>query len=194
MRRLVLFAFGSNLAMQGPINLYPVLLASRGGGVEELRFSWILMLSLEIPLVAFAGATLQKLGPRGLLTMGLIGEGLRWTATAAMPSLAGTIGLQVFHGLSAMGVLIGIPLYLELSVPAKLRSTGQTLIAALGLGIGWVASSTLGGFLYDQVGSYAPFLAGGLLALSLAAGLWVFLPAPYRPAEAAQAWPTAPVN
>lgn len=189
-RRLALFAFGSNLAMQGPINLYPVLLASRGGGVEELRFSWILMLSLEIPLVAFAGATLQKLGPRGLLAMGLVGEGLRWTATAAMPSLAGTIALQVFHGLSAMGVLIGIPLYLDLAVPARLRSTGQTLIAALGLGIGWVASSFLGGFLYDALGSHAPFLAGGLLALGLAAGLWVFLPAPYRPAEAAVALPT----
>ncbi len=182
-RRLVLFSFCSSLAMQGPINLFPVLLASRGGGVEELRFSWILMLALEIPLVGFAGATLQRLGPRGLLAMGLLGEGLRWTATAAVPSLAGTVALQIFHGLSAMGVLIGIPLYLELCVPARLRSTGQTLISSIGLGLGWVASSAASGWLFDQVGSYAPFLFCGLLALALAAGLFVFLPPPYRPEE-----------
>ncbi len=182
-RRLIVFAFTSSLAMQGPINLFPVLLASRGGGVEDLRLAWMLMLSLEIPLVAFAGATLQKLGPRGLLAMGLLGEGVRWTATAAMPALGGTVALQVLHGLSAMGVLIGIPLYLELAVPARLRSTGQALIAGLGLGLGWIASSTLGGLLYDRAGSHAPFLAGGLLALALAAFLRLLLPEPYRPAE-----------
>lgn len=185
LRRLLFFAFCSNLAMQGPINLFPVLLASRGGGVEDLRLAWIFMLALEIPLVAFAGATLQRLGPRGLLLMGLLGEGVRWTATAFVPSLAGTLALQVFHGLSAMGVLIGVPLYLELCVPARLRSTGQTVIAAVGLGLGSVSSSLCGGWLFDHAGSFAPFLAGGLVALALAAGLFVFLPAPYRPAEPA---------
>lgn len=183
LRRIVVFAFFSNLVMQGPINLFPVLLSERGGGVEDLRLAWILMLLLEIPLVAFAGATLQKLGPRGLLAMGILGEGVRWTATAFVPSLAGTIGLQVLHGLSAMGVLIGVPLYLELCVPARLRSTGQTLVAAVGLGLGSVASSALGGFLFDRIGSFAPFLACGLVALALAAALYVFLPPPSRPAD-----------
>jgi len=185
-RRIVIFAFFSNLVMQGPINLFPVLLASRGGEVEDLRLAWILMLMLEIPLVAFAGATLQRLGPRGLLAMGILGEGVRWTATAFVPSLAGTIGLQVLHGLSAMGVLIGVPLYLELCVPARLRSTGQTLVAAVGLGLGSVASSALGGFLFDRIGSFAPFLACGLTALALAALLYLFLPAPSRPEEACE--------
>lgn len=182
-RRIVIFAFCSNLAMQGPINLFPVLLASRGGGVDDLRLAWILMLALEIPLVAFAGATLQKLGPRGLLAMGLAGEGVRWTATAFVPGLGATVGLQLLHGLSAMGVLIGVPLYLELCVPARMRSTGQTLIAALGLGLGSIASSACGGWLFDRLGGHAPFLACGLVALALAGGLFVFLPPPARPAE-----------
>jgi PPP family 3-phenylpropionic acid transporter len=182
-RRLIFFAFFSNLAMQGPINLFPVLLASRGGTVEDLRSAWILMLALEVPLVGFAGATLARLGPRGLLLMGLLGEGLRWTATAFVPSLGATIGLQLFHGLSAMGILIGIPLYLELSIPARLRSTGQTLIAACGLGLGSIVSIAGGGWLYDQGGAFAPFLGGGLVALSLAAALFFVLPAPCRPEE-----------
>lgn len=182
-RRIAVFAFCSNLAMQGPINLFPVLLASRGGGVDDLRLAWILMLALEIPLVGFAGATLQRLGPRGLLAMGLLGEGVRWTATAFAPDLGATIGLQVLHGLSAMGVLIGVPLYLELCVPARMRSTGQTLIAAVGLGLGSIASSALGGWLFDALGGFAPFLACGLVALTLAAALFVFLPPPTRPEE-----------
>jgi len=183
LRRLLFFAFFSNLAMQGPINLFPVLLASRGGTVEDLRSAWIFMLALEIPLVGFAGVTLRRLGPRGLLLMGLLGEGMRWTATAFVPALGATLGLQLFHGLSAMGILIGIPLYLELSIPASLRSSGQTVIAACGLGLGSIVSISAAGWLYDRLGSYAPFLAGGLVALSLSAALFFILPAPYKPEE-----------
>ena len=182
-RRLLVFAFCSNLAMQGPINLFPVLLAGRGGTVEDLRLAWIFMLALEIPLVGFAGATLKRLGPRGLLLMGLLAEAVRWIATAVVPSLETTLFLQIFHGLSAMGVLIGIPLYLELSVPARLRSTGQTVISAGGLGLGSITSIFVGGYLYDAVGSQAPYLTGGLVALTLAGLLFVLLPAPYRPEE-----------
>jgi PPP family 3-phenylpropionic acid transporter len=182
-RRLVLFAFLSHLCMQGPIQLLPVLLDGLGGGVEAVRTSWLYMLALEIPLVGFASTAWRRLGPRGLLLFGLTCEGARWVATALAGDLATVEVLQLLHGCSTMGVLIGVPLYIDAAVPARLRSTGQTLVSGCGFGIGAIVSTATSGWLYDHVAPTAPYLAGGVGALLLSAGLFALLPVPYRPHE-----------
>lgn len=183
LRRLLVTAFLSHLCMQGPINLFPLLLAERGGTVEDLRSAWLWMLALEVPLVGFASTALRRLGPRGLLVFGLSCEALRWSAVAWIDDLETLKLLQILHGCSAMGVLLGIPLYIDQAVPERLRATGQTLISACGLGIGSMASIAGGGWLYDHWASRAPFAGGGLVALALAASLFLLLPAPYKPAD-----------
>ena len=67
------------------------------------------------------------------------------------------------------GLLLGGPLYLEMIVPERLRSTGQGLLATIGVGLGAVASHLAAGWLLQHAGPRAPYLVGGIGSLLLAA-------------------------
>ena len=87
---------------------------------------------------------------------------------------------QLLHGVIVAGVVVGAPLYVEQSIPERLRSTGQGMLAMLGFGLGGVVSNVASGWLLDHFGATAPALAGGLGALGLALLLPFLLPAPGR--------------
>ncbi len=179
--RLLLFVFAAHCCLQGPIGIFPLYVASRGGGVETLSGMWIVMLLLEIPLIGYSAHTLRRLGPRGLLTMGLAAEAARWLTCALTTDLTLVRAVQVLHGVGVAGIIIGAPLYLERAVPGRLRSTGQALVATAGFGFGAIVSNTAAGWLFEHAGAEAPYLlaGGGLLLLGLL--VRVALPEPYRP-------------
>ncbi|MEM6797238.1 MAG: MFS transporter, partial [Acidobacteriota bacterium] len=129
----------------------------------------------------FAGAALRRLGARGLLTLGLAAEGLRWLLTALSPDLAVVRAAQLLHGVGVAGVLVGGPLYLELSVPSRLRATGQALVATIGIGLASMLSISAAGALFDSMGPKFPYLLSGIGASLLALAVRWRLPQPYRP-------------
>jgi len=73
-------------------------------------------------------------------------------------------------------LLLGGPLYLEEVVPESLRSTAQSLLSTLGVGIGGMLSNAIGGWLIDAYGINLPFLAGGLGGIALACAVPWLLP------------------
>lgn len=177
---LLALALAAYLCLQGPMALFAVYIRAHGGSMETVGNLWILMLLFEIPLVWYSGASLQRLGPRGLLTLGILAGGLRWTLCGIANSQAVIYGAQLLHGVTIAGLIIGAPLYLELAVPEQLRSTAQGLLAMLGLGLGGIGSNAAAGWLFENVGVDAPYLIGGLGAL-LVGGLvpWL-LPHPKK--------------
>lgn len=179
--RLLALVFLAHLAMQGPINLFPLYVVERGGDAAMVGRLWIFMLLLEIPLIGFSGATLRRLGARGLLRMGLLAEGVRWTVCAWSTDIFWISAAQLLHGLGVAGVLIGGPLYLERATPERLRSTGQTLISTVGYSAGAIVSNILVGRLFERFGPEVPYGAAGLLLLVLAVGVSRWLPEPWRP-------------
>ncbi|MEM9596114.1 MAG: MFS transporter [Acidobacteriota bacterium] len=179
------FLFAAHLCLQGPINLFPLLITERGGDAASIGDMWVFMLLLEIPLIGFSGPVLRRLGPRGLLTLGLLAEGIRWSACAVVDDLAILRWLQLLHGVGVAGVIVGGPLYLELAVPERLRATGQTFVSTLGFGLGAIISISAGGWLFEHVGPAAPYSVCGAGALVLAALVFVVLPEPWRPDEEA---------
>jgi hypothetical protein len=183
--RLLAFLFFAHLCLQGPINLFPLLVDSRGGDVATIGDMWILMLLLEIPLIGFSGPTLRRLGARGLLSIGLVAEGIRWTTCGFTTDLELTRAMQLLHGLGVAGVIVGGPLYLEQAVPERSRSTGQTLVSTVGFGLGAILSISGAGWLFEHVGPSFPYRLAGVGALVLAATVFRVLPAPWRPADAA---------
>lgn len=175
------FSFAASLFFQGPMSLFPLYVRARGGGLDSLSRMWILMLLPEIPLVAFAGAGLRRVGPRGLLTLGVAAGGLRWLV-CGMTSDRGVIyATQLLHGVTVAGLGVGGSLYVESVVPATLRSTAQGLNAVAGVGIGAIVSNVAAGWLMDHVSTAAPFLVGGAGGLVLAALTPALLPPPRRP-------------
>ena len=179
--RMLLYGFAAYLCLQGPMNFFPTWVQSRGGGLDDVSRMWILMLLPEIPLVALSGTGLRRFGARGLLAGALVAGGLRWIVSAASHELWIIYPVQLLHGVTVAGLLIGGPLYVDLVVPARLRSTAQGLLAAAGVGVGGVTSSVATGWLMDALGTDAPYALGGAGAVVLGLLTWVILPAPRRP-------------
>ena len=77
-------------------------------------------------------------------------------------------------------LLLGAPLYLDSTAPERLRSTGQTLLAMVGIGWGGAVSNATAGWLLDHVGPNAPYLLGGAGAVILGCLVPRILPPPER--------------
>jgi PPP family 3-phenylpropionic acid transporter len=190
--RLLGFTLVAYLCLQGPMSLFPVYVRAHGGSLDSVSRMWILMLIPEIPFILLSGAGLARFGPRGLLAIGVFAGGLRWIVCGFAPSLAWIYPVQVLHGVVVTGLVIGGPLYVEAAVPERLRSTGQALLAMIGLGIGGACSQLTAGWLLERVGPDAPYVAGGIGALILAAILPIAIPPATRPPAAEGEGPTPP--
>jgi MFS transporter, PPP family, 3-phenylpropionic acid transporter len=185
--RVVLFTFAAYLFLQGPLVLFPVYVRSLGGGIEVVSRMWILMLVLEIPLVALSGAGLGRLGARGLIAVGVAAGALRWLVCGLTTNLSLIYAVQVLHGVTVAGLILGAPLYVDAVVPPALRSTGQGMLAMVGMSLGGILSTLSTGWLLEHVGGAAPALYGGIGAAGLVLAVpWVLpearhiVPAPER--------------
>lgn len=168
---LALIAFG---LLSGPIALFPVFVAERGGTIETVSRLWIPMLLLEIPLIYYAGAGLRRVGARGLIAAGIACDGARWLITALAPGLYWIFAVQLLHGAVVVGLIIGMQLYVEGEVPARLRATGQTLLGTV-MGVGAVLSHLWAGTALEHMGATAPYLFAGPIAIVLGICAWFFL-------------------
>lgn len=179
--RLLVFAFFAYLLLQGPMALFPVYVTAHGGSIDTVSQLWVPMLLLEIPLVALSGASLERLGARGLLGIGAFAGGLRWAICGFFPDAPLIYPLQALHGVVVAGLVIGGPLYVEAAVPERLRSTGQNVLAMLGVGLGGITSNLSSGFLLERFGIDTPYQVAGIGGMALGALVWLFLPRPTRP-------------
>jgi PPP family 3-phenylpropionic acid transporter len=180
-RRLLYFAFLAHLCLQGPILFFPVFIRARGGSIDTVSMMWIPMLLLEIPLIFLSGATLKRIGARGLLAAGVIADGFRWLVCSVSHDLATLYALQLLHGLVVAGLFVGAALYVESVVPERLRSTGQGMLGMIGMSCAGMFSSICAGWLLEHFGADAPYRIGGACALLLGLALPLILPKPERP-------------
>ena len=79
-------------------------------------------------------------------------------------------------------------------VPDELRSTGQGLLAAIGIGLGGILSNLACGWLFDRVGAQATYLGCGLGALLLGLATPLVLPRTGREHAAARGADDAAVD
>lgn len=174
--RILAYAFCAYLFVNGPIQLFPLFVRSLGGGLDTLSRMWVPMLLLEIPLMAWVGGLRLRLGARGLLAMGVIASGLRWAGSAFVHEIDVAAALGVLHGVTVVGLGIGATVYVEEVVPDDLRSTGQGLLAAIGLGLAGILSNLACGWLFDRVGAQLTYLGCGVGALLLGLATPLILP------------------
>ncbi len=173
--RLLAVSFVAFVFLNGPMEFFPRLIAARGGDAAMVSHLWVLMLVPEIALLlGFRSA--DRIGARWLLTIGVAAGGLRWVLTAGAEAVPALFAAQVLHAVVVVGLLMGAPLYIHKTVPARLQSTAQGLHGAAALGIGGALSSLGAGWLIDASGIAAPFWAGGVGAVLLALALPLLLP------------------
>lgn len=175
--RILLFTFLAYLSMQGPMVLFPILVRDQGGGIDAISRMWILMIALEVPLVYYFGATLNRVGTRGVIAIGIGAATLRWALSGYCDDLGWVYGAQLLHGVTVWGIVLGTPFYANEVVPPHLRSTAQGVLAMLGISLGSMLSNVGAGWLTDSIGPRAPAQVGSVLALLLTLALPWMLPA-----------------
>lgn len=181
--RLLLFVLLAYGLLQGPMGLFPVYVRAHGGSVETVSRLWVPMLLVEIPLVALSGASLARIGARGLLGIGVLAGGVRWAVCGFLPGSEWVYPVQALHGVVVAGLVLGGPLYVEAAVPDRLRSTGQNVLAMVGSSVGGITSNVTAGALLERFGPDFPYQVAGVGGIALAALVWFLLPPPSRPAS-----------
>ena len=181
--RFLFFSFGAYLLSHGPMWLFPIFVRSRGGDIETIRSMWLYMLVVEIPLILATGSGLQRLGARGLLGVGVFVGGLRWILCAIITDLQLLAFVQMLHGITVVGLLMGGPLYLDIIAPEKLRSTAQAVLSMVGVGIAGIVSNLGSGWLLDHAGLDILYAATGIGSAILGALVWWILPLPQSSPE-----------
>jgi MFS transporter, PPP family, 3-phenylpropionic acid transporter len=176
--RFLFFALVVYMLQAGPMWLFPVYVRSRGGDLDTIRQMWIFMLLVEIPLVMSSGAGLKRLGPRGLLALGVLAGGVRWAVSGLSQDFYVIYSVQMLHGVMVLGLLLGGPLYLDAVVPGRLRSTAQALLSMIGVGIGGIISNAGAGWLLEHVGADTPYIVSGLGSMVVGCLVWLILPSP----------------
>lgn len=176
--RFLLFMLAVYVLQAGPMWLFPVYVRARGGDLDTIRQMWLLMLVIEIPLVISTGAGLKRLGPRGLLALGVLAGAIRWAVSGLSHDFHVIYPVQMLHGVMVAGLLLGGPLYLDAVVPGRLRSTSQALLSMIGVGIGGMTSNAGAGWLLEHAGADAPYIASGIGSFILGGLVWWILPSP----------------
>jgi PPP family 3-phenylpropionic acid transporter len=179
--RVLLVAFLAYFFTQGPMTMFSLFVRARGGGLEAVSEMWVLMLLLEFPLLFYSGGVLLRVGPRGLLALGILSCGLRWAVCGASGELGLVYAVSLLHGVVVAGLVVGAPLCVDAVVPERLRSTAQGLLAMVGLGLGGILSNAATGWLFERAGAPVPYLAGGLGALALGCLVPLLIPAAPAP-------------
>jgi PPP family 3-phenylpropionic acid transporter len=180
--RLLVFALLAYAFLQGPMGLFPLFVRAHGGSLDWISWMWIPMLVVEIPIIALLGETVARIGARGLLATGVIAGGLRWLVCGLTSDLTWIFAVQILHGITVAGLLLGAPLYIDAVVPERLRSTGQGLLAMVGISLGGIISYLGAGWLLENVGPNAPYLVGGIGALILGCAIPLIIPPAVRAA------------
>ena len=181
--RFLLFVFVAYIMLHGPMWFFPVFIRSRGGDIDTIRGMWILMLAVEVPLILFTGVGLTRFGARGLLMIGILASGLRWTLCGMVDDLFWLYPIQALHAVTVVGVLLGAPLYLDSVAPEQLRSTAQGLYSMVGMGMAGITSNMGAGWLLEHAGTDALYLIGGIGSLVLGCFTYWMLPSPEKAIE-----------
>ena len=151
----------------------------RAAGIDDVTISalWAESVAIEIVLMLFVGWLLKRLGPCGLIALGLGAGVVRWTGMAFTTELWALAFLQALHSCTFAANHLGAMAFLQRALPAHGAAIGQSLYYALGTGLTQALVFQFSGLLYSQYGQHA-FLAMtlvsaiGMCALLLLVRTW----------------------
>jgi MFS transporter, PPP family, 3-phenylpropionic acid transporter len=162
---LIVFIAGSgNAAISAYLFVY---LQDIGASPTLMGLAITIATIAEFPALFFANRLMKSLGPRGLLTLGLI-------ATAVRCILYGVIGVpwmalvvQLLQAVTFPVLLVAGVSYADLNAPPGMGATAQSIFSSAFMGVGYAAGGFFGGVMIEYLGTRQMFLVfGGLILLA----------------------------
>jgi PPP family 3-phenylpropionic acid transporter len=136
-------------------------------GTSPAWMGWALTISTlaEFPALLVAHRLMKRLGPQGLLTLGLAVTALRCGlyGVISIPWLALTVQLLQFFTFPIV-IVAGVS-YADENAPAGMGATAQSIFSSSFSGFGYVAGGLLGGVLIQYIGVQQMFFVFGIMIL-----------------------------
>jgi PPP family 3-phenylpropionic acid transporter len=137
----------------GVVNSYLIVYLTdigSAGWISGLTFA--LAGILEVPLMAYASALIQRWGLRAVLLGGVALQPLRWMLYTVITIPLLVVPTQLFHSIAMLSLLVAGVLYTDQLLASHWRATGQTIYAAALHGIGPSIGIFAAGAIYEYAG------------------------------------------
>jgi len=143
-----------------------------GTNESSIGLAWAISSLSEIPIMLFSAYIVRKVGSSGLLKIAFFAFIIRWflLSLIRVPTLA--LIVQVLHGITFGGYLIGSVTYINDRAAEGIRTTALAIFNLISFGVGSILGSLLGGFVVEAGGTVWLFR---ILSLVAVAGFSVFL-------------------
>jgi PPP family 3-phenylpropionic acid transporter len=153
--------------MHGFLSIY---LAQLGAGTDQIGLAYTIASISEMPVMALAPLVLRRWGARPLLVCAGLAYALRLTIYILAPSPEWALGAQLLHGFCFAAMwTAGVHEAQRLALPG-LAATAQSLFSTALFGVAVVIANTIGGVIYQNMGSTVLFASAAVLALIGAVG------------------------
>lgn len=159
----------------GLLGLY---LHERGASSAMVGWAWALAALSEVPVFALLSRIMHRYHELALLGIAAVMYAVRWTLVALAGDPAWITASQLLQSVTfALFWMVAVQYAVRL-VPEHLRSTGQSLLASVFLGLAGITGGTVGGWIEGKWGG--PAMYGFGAALSLAAAVLFLLTHAYQ--------------
>jgi PPP family 3-phenylpropionic acid transporter len=143
-----------------------------GTNESSIGLAWAISSLSEIPIMFFSAYIVRKVGSGGLLKIAFFAFIVRWLLLSLIRTPVLALIVQVLHGITFGGYLIGSVTYINDRAAEGIRTTALAIFNLTGFGVGSILGSLLGGFVVEAGGTVWLFRMLSLVAL---AGFSVFL-------------------
>ncbi|MEJ2706378.1 MAG: major facilitator superfamily domain-containing protein 6 [Anaerolineales bacterium] len=143
-----------------------------GTNESSIGLAWAISSLSEIPIMFFSAYIVRKVGSGGLLKIAFFAFIVRWLLLSLIRTPVLALIVQVLHGITFGGYLIGSVTYINDRAAEGIRTTALAIFNLTGFGVGSILGSLLGGFVVEVGGTVWLFRMLSLVAL---AGFGVFL-------------------
>ena len=189
--RLLIFlaalALGYTGVMAG-ITFVTIRIDDLGGRPSDVALTYGISAITEIPGLMVTGLLVKRLGLRAMFLVALALHAILIASWGILATPEAINATRLLTGLCFGSLLATRVLAIDRLLPAGLQGTGQTLVTAVTFGLGAVAGSVVGGFVYDLFGPFVLFAFAGALTLAGGIGTWFALrPVDTVPAGVAEA-------
>ena len=152
---LLAFLGGVSLSVSG--NFLYLYLADLEASRSVVGLALTVATLSEIPFMFFSRGLLERFTPRRLLLVALFVFAVRLLLYSFITLPWLLLMVQLLHGATFSLLWVAGVAYADRLAPADLGATAQGLFSAVVMGLGGVAGSLVGGFLYDTLGPAGMF-------------------------------------
>ncbi len=117
----------------------------------------------ELPIVAFGGWFLARLGPVRMIAFALLAYVIRFVANAVIETPELLLVSQLLHGVSYGAFLIASVTLAYRIAGREEAATAQALLTGMSFGFGSIVGSVVGGLLLDRIGTQGIFVVAAIL-------------------------------